>query len=372
MTQPTILVTGATGNTGGAVVSELLRRGIPVRAMVRSRDARSAALQVRGAEVVIADIFDPDQLVAAMRGVQRAYYVPPYDPYVIQSAVTFAVAAREAKLEAIVQLGQWLSHRSHPALMTRQTWLMDKMFAELRGIAHTILNPGLFADDFLRTIDFASLLGVFPVLASVGKVAPVANEDIARTAVEVLMAPERHDGKTYRPTGPHLLSGREMAEIVAKVVGHRVRPVHIPFWLFSKNARWGQGVGPFLVSALRHYVEDVKNGAFAFEGGVTETVEALTGMPAEGFETTARRYAALPFARQSLGNRLKALVKFTTAPLLPGYDLGRLERRWGFPQPQKPTLSLADETWRHEHSRLMAVQPRPEHTTRRPLLRVAS
>src|SRR5262249_39754398 len=56
MTQPTILVTGSTGNTGGAVVSELLHRGVPVRAMVRSRDARSAALQARGAEVVVADI----------------------------------------------------------------------------------------------------------------------------------------------------------------------------------------------------------------------------------------------------------------------------------------------------------------------------
>ena len=367
MTQPTILVTGATGNTGGAVVSELLHRGVPVRAMVRTRDPRSAALQARGAEVVVADIFDPDQLVAAMHGVQRAYYVPPYHPYVIQSAVAFAAAAREAKLEAIVQLGQWLSHRNHPSLMTRQTWLMDKMFAELRGIAHTILNPGLFADDFLRTIDFATLLGVFPILAGVGTVAPVANEDIARTAVAVLMAPERHDGKTYRPTGPQLLSGREMVEIVAKVVGHRVRPVEVPFWLFSKNARWGQGVGPFLVSALRHYVEDVKNGAFAFEGGVTETVEALTGTPAESFETTARRYAALPFARPSLGNRIKALVKFTAAPLLPGYDLPRLERQWGFPEPQKPTFALADEAWRDEHSQLMAGQPRAGQT-----LRVAS
>src|SRR5262245_33082240 len=111
----------------------------------------------------------------------------------------------------------------------------------------------------------------------------------------------------------------------------------MPFWLFSKTARWGQGVGPFLISALRHYVEDVKNGAFAFEGGVTDTVEALTGMPAESFETTARRYAALPFARQSLGNRLKSLVKFSIMPLLPGYDLERLERQWGFPQPPKPT-----------------------------------
>ena len=77
-----------------------------------------------------------------------------------------------------------------------------------------------------------------------------------------------------------------MAEIVAKVVGHRVRPVDVPFWLFSKTARWSrQGVGPFSASALRHYVEDVKTGAFAFEGGVTDTVEALTGMPAESSET---------------------------------------------------------------------------------------
>ena len=89
-----------------------------------------------------------------------------------------------------------------------------------------------------------------------------------------------------------------------------MRAVNLPFWLFGKVAR-RQGVDPFLVSMFRYYMEDMKSGAFAFESGVTETVEALTGMPAELFETTARRYAALPFARQSLTNRLKAL------PVLP-------------------------------------------------------
>jgi NAD(P)H dehydrogenase (quinone) len=141
MTQPTILVTGATGNTGGAIVSELLRKGVPVRAMVRRRDARSSALEARGAEVVVADLFDPDQLVAAMRGAQRAYFVPPYTPYAIQSAVAFAVAAREAKLESIVQMSQWTSHRNHPALMTRQTWLIDRMFAELRSSRTPFSTP---------------------------------------------------------------------------------------------------------------------------------------------------------------------------------------------------------------------------------------
>ena len=59
-------------------------------------------------------------------------------------------------------------------------------------------------------------------------------------------------------------------------------------------------------------------------------------------------------------------------PLLPGYDLERLERQWGFPQPQNPTPSLADETWRHEHSRLMAGQPRPGEIIGAPSLWVAS
>ncbi len=371
MTQPAILVTGATGKTGGAIVTGLLAKGIGVRAMVRRLDARSEALEALGAEIAVADIFDPDQLTAAMRGVKRAYYVPPMHPYAIQSAAAFAAAAREAKLEAIVQMGQWLSHRNHPAIMTRQTWLMDKMFAELQGIAHTILNPGMFADNFLRTIDFATLLGVFPVLSGEGKAAPVSNEDIARTAIAVLMAPDLHDGKTYRPTGPKLLSGRDMAAALAKVTGRRVRAVDLPFWMFSKVAR-RQGADPFQISILRRYMEDMKNGAFAFEGGVTDTVEALTGTRAESFETTAARYAALPLARRSFARRVKAFADFMRTPLLPGYDLDRLERQWGLPVPPEQSFAMKDARWRSEHTRLMALQPRVLFEQEAPLLRPVS
>jgi NAD(P)H dehydrogenase (quinone) len=84
MIKPKILVTGATGRTGGAVVTELLAKGWPARVAVRVRDARSDLLQRRGAEVVVADIFDPGQLMDALRGVQRTYYCPPYHPFVIQ------------------------------------------------------------------------------------------------------------------------------------------------------------------------------------------------------------------------------------------------------------------------------------------------
>ena len=349
MTRPTILVTGAAGKTGGAVVAQLLEKGWPVRAVVRRRDARSERLDRLGVETVVADLFDPEQLFEAMRGTRRAYYCPPFHPYMIQGAAAFAVAAREAELESIVQMSQWLSSPAHPSLGTRQTWLIDHLFSMIPGVAHTIVNPGMFADNFLRVIDFAALLGIYPVLAGEGRSAPVSNEDIARVVVAALIDPDAHEGKSYRPTGPELLSGRDMAAIIERVVGHRVRPVAMPFWMFLKVARM-QGVDPFLLSGFRHYVRDLRNGAFEFGGGTNDVVLELTGRPAEDFETIARRYAALPFARQTLANRLRAVVNFLRVPLHPGYDLDRLDRQQRHPEPREPRLSIDDERWRVEHA----------------------
>ncbi len=357
MLKPRILVTGATGGTGLPVVHELLARGLPVRAMVHRKDLRSEALERRGVEVVVADMYDPDQLVAALRGVQRAYYLPLMEPFMIQSATAFAVAAREAKLEHVVQMSQWTSHRAHPAAMTQQTWLVDQLFAAIPGVEHTVFNPGMFAHNFLRTIDFAALLGLYPVLSGDGRAAPISNEDLGRVAAALLAeGPRTHAGRSYRPTGPTLLSGKEMAAIVGKAVGHRVVPVNLPIWMLGKVAQQ-QGIDPYQISVLRHYMEDMKRGTFSFEGGVTNVVEELTGTPAETFEVTARRYAALPMARQTMGNRLKAFIRFNLTPFYPGYDFDRWDRKMGFPLPAKATLSIDDATWRQTHAAQMA-QPR--------------
>src|SRR5215468_9272756 len=249
MMNPKILVTGATGRTGGAILTQLLAKGCPVRATVRVRDARSDLLQRRGAEVVVADIFDPGQLMDALRGVQRAYYCPPYHPFVIQSAAALAAAARETGLEQIVGLSQWLAGPNHPALMSRQLWLIDRMFAALPHIAHTAVNPGFFADSpFLEMMPFAAHLGVFPLpIAGESRNAPPSVDDIARVAVAALLDPARHAGKSYRPTGPKLLSVTEMATVIGRVVGHKVRHVRSPLWMFYKAAE-ALGVQPILLS----------------------------------------------------------------------------------------------------------------------------
>ncbi len=212
MSKPKVLVTGATGKTGAVVVSELLSAGHPVRAMVRAEDARSRALAAKGAEIAVADTFDAEQVAGALKGVQRAYYLPPFDPNMLHGAAVFATAAEDTPgFEHIVSLSQWLASPSHPALMTRHHWLADRVFAMVPNVGLTIVNPGFFADAYLQLIPFASLLGVFPLpVDGESQNAPPSNEDIARVAAAALMDPGKHAGKTYRPTGPELLSVNEM------------------------------------------------------------------------------------------------------------------------------------------------------------------
>ncbi len=347
MNKPTILVLGATGKTGSAVVSELVNLGWPVRAVVRALDARSERLRKDGVEVVAADLFDPEQLFRAMQGISRAYYCPPFNSYMIQSAAAFVISAQKAKLEAIVGLSQWLASPSHPSLLTRQHWLVDHLFSTIPGITHTIVNPGFFADNYLRLIDFAAHFGMFPNLTGNSRNAPPSNEDIARVAVAALIDPAKHAGKTYRPTGPALLSVSDMTQILSRVLKRKVLPINMPMPMFLKAAR-AEGVSVFEMSGFRYYVEDHKSGAFEM-GAPTSDVYDVTGRQPEDFETIARRYAALPKARISLKNKLRALANFMRIGFTPAYDLDRYEQEQRHPLPTRPILAVDSEVWSNEH-----------------------
>ena len=267
----------------------------------------------------------------------------------IQSASAFVAAARETGLEQIVGLSQCLAGPNHPAVMSRQLWLIDRMFAALPGIAHTIVNPGFFADSpYLEMMPFAAHLGVFPLpVAGESRNAPPSADDIARVAVAALLDPARHAGKSYRPTGPKLLSVVEMTAVIGHVVGHKVRHVQTPLWMFYKGAR-ALGRQPFLLSGLRYWFQDNERGAFAV-GAPNDTVRELTGKEAEDFETVARRHAALPASRQSFRTRLTVFASFLAVPILPGFDPVAYDRAQEQPVPPTPRLALADADWTASH-----------------------
>ncbi len=364
MTQPKILVTGATGKTGGQVATQLLAAGYPVRVLVRQEDERSSRLRAAGAEVAVGDLADPLRVLDAMRGARRAYFLPPFDPYMIQSAAAFAVAARDARLESVVVLSQWLANPEHPSLATRQHWLADNLFAMLPDTALTIVNPGFFADmPYMSLMKYAARLGVFPLPArGSSKNAPPSVDDIARVCVAALSDPAAHAGKRYRPTGPDMLSVREMAAIMGKVLGRTVRHVNMPLWMFHKAARM-DGFDPFVLSQMGAYFRDHDRGAFEL-GGPTADVFETTGRQPESFETITRRHAAGPDARRSAGDVLRALAGFMSVPMRPGFNADRFERTLRLPRAQRPVLSADSALWRREHG--VPPMPATEPGTARP------
>ena len=355
MIKPRIVVTGATGKTGSVVVTELLKESYPVRALVHREDSRSAGLRALGAEIAVADMSDVERVADALKDVQRAYYCPPFDPYMIQGAVAFAVAAKEARLEHIVGMTQWLASPSHPALMTRQHWLVDRLFSTTPSVAYTIVRPGFFADAYFVTMGSAANFGIFPWIFGDSRNAPPSNEDIARVVASALMDPGRHAGKIYRPTGPELLDAEDMAKAIGRALGRPLRVVPTPTWLFMKAARMS-GYPIDIFSGIRYYIEDHKRGAFEL-GAPTSDVLDVTGRPAEDFETIARRYAALPQNQRTFGNWARQFVQFVMAPLSPGFNFDRYDLELRRPFAQEPQLATDSKVWRREHLIVSTAKP---------------
>jgi len=360
MAKPKILVTGATGRTGGAVAAELIRAGFPVRALVRQDDERSRALAASGMEIAIADMCDHDRVRAAMDGVSRAYFLPPFDPNALHGAAVFAAAAADARLEAITALSQWLASPAHPSRMTRQLWLMEQLFAHLPGTALTIVNPGIFADTpYLSTIEYAVHLGTFPAMFGESRNAPPSVADIARVCAAALIDPQRHGGQRYRPTGPELLDTNEMAAAIGRAVGRSVHALPMPLWMFMRAARL-DGFSAAVLSEFPHYVEDHRQGAFEL-GAPNDVVQQVTGREAETFEAIARRHAAR--VKRGFGPAIRQFAKFMAVPLVPGFDAARYHRALRTPFPVQPRYAIRSGTWRAEHGISPGARPARDTTS---------
>src|SRR5207249_10398161 len=145
MAQKKFLVTGATGDTGGYTVEQLLERGHAVRALAHREDDRSKRLGKMGAEVVIGDVPKFNDVRAAMRGVRGAYFCYPIRPGILQATAYFAQAAKEAGLECVVNMSQKSAREDALSHAAQDHWLSEQVF-DWSGITVTHLRPTYFAE----------------------------------------------------------------------------------------------------------------------------------------------------------------------------------------------------------------------------------
>ena len=218
MEKPKILITGATGATGKPSVEMLLLKGYAVRALVHKEDSRSAHLKALGAEIVVGDMQNLDDVRLAWQGAKRGYFCYPLSPDLLDVTVIFAQAAKEAGAELIVNMSQKQVSSTAKSPATIRHFLSEQVF-DWTGIPTTNLRPTFFSEWFLyiaNQIKVGKLQMIFPADA---RHAPVAGEDLARTIVSVLADPDQHKGKVYQLFGPEILSYTEIGEIVGKTLG---------------------------------------------------------------------------------------------------------------------------------------------------------
>jgi uncharacterized protein YbjT (DUF2867 family) len=243
-----ILVTGAAGKTGQAIVKALVKQQTAVRGFVYRAEQVALVKNLGAQETAIGDMRDEAAFRQAMRGVRAVYHLcsnmNPDEVAIGQIAID---AARSAGVE----------HFVFHSVLHPQTEQMPHHWNKLRveallfesGLNYTILQPVAYMQNILGGWQSLVNEGVYrvpyPVKTRLGM---VDLEDVAEAAAIVLTEPG-HSGATYELAGPENLSQTEVARILSAVLGRRVRAEQIPLDAWANNARTA-GLGEYQIETL--------------------------------------------------------------------------------------------------------------------------
>jgi uncharacterized protein YbjT (DUF2867 family) len=235
-----VAVTGATGRQGGAVVRHLLSDGWRVRALTRKVDSEAAKrVAAQGAELVAADMMDPDSLDAAFRGVEGVYSVQTGwdDGFEVEvnQGINVADASQRAGVRHLVYgsagpgesgtgVGSWESK--------------EKVTTHMRGLGLplTVLRPTAFMELMTDQAYYprVSTWQVMPKVMGADRPVPwLAVDDLGAVAAKAFADPETFIGRNI-PLAGDLRSIQECREIWTLVRGRPPRRTPMPVWMFER------------------------------------------------------------------------------------------------------------------------------------------
>ena len=279
-----ILITGAAGKTGRAIIRALADLKVEVRALVH-RDEYIDLVRNEGAKaVVVGDMGDPVLMQKAMDGVQALYHICPN---VSPHELLFGRLAINQAAQAGVE------HFVYHSVLHPQTQEMPHHWLKLRveeallksGLPYTILQPAAYMQNILAQWDSIKAMGVYKVpYPAKTRLGMVDLLDVAEVAAIVLGQPG-HIGATYQLAGPDILTQLEVVEILSQQLGRQVVVGEVSIDQWQQDAK-SRGLGGYQIRSLirmfRYY------GRHGFWGN-SNVISGLLGREPTGFTSFVRR-----------------------------------------------------------------------------------
>lgn len=285
----TLLITGASGATGRAVLAALKRRGARVRAMT-TRESSTQALRAAGAEeTALARFDDPAALAAALRGIDTVFHIPPrMKPEEVDNGLAVIAAARAAGVRRIA-LHSVINSQVQAIRFHVHKRLVEEA-AITSGLPWIIFQPTNYMQNvawqWARLIERGELLFPYSALAPISW---LDLEDYAEGVAHALTEPGFDHGTYEMASAKAPLNRQELAAIWSRVLGREVRATTMPLDDYMALPHW-QGRDPRELAILRTMFEEFdRHGA---PGGNWRVLALLLGREPTSYETFASRYAA--------------------------------------------------------------------------------
>jgi uncharacterized protein YbjT (DUF2867 family) len=211
-----ILVTGATGQIGGALI-RLLANDSSLQIVAAARNPQKA--RDLGVQVVMFDYDREETLAPALEGIDSVFMLTGYTVDMLKQSHAFVNAAKKAGVKYIVHLG---APGDDSTKIGHWTWhQFVERYIEWSGISFTHLRPELFMQNLLGYGGGeAERSDVIRHYVGEASISWVDTRDVAAVAAVALQHPENHAGKTYH-LGYEAKTYAEIAEVLTKVVGQK-------------------------------------------------------------------------------------------------------------------------------------------------------
>lgn len=242
-----ILITGAAGKTGRAIIQALAKSGESIRALARRNDQVDRLKSSGVADVIVGDMLDPADISRAVQGVRAIYHIAPnVNPDEVAIGKIIIHAAKSANVERFV-----FHSVLHPQIEAMphhwQKMRVEELLFE-SGLSFTVLQPTIYMQNILANWNQIEN-GIYPIPYSPQTCLSMVDlDDVAQVAAKVLTE-AGHQNAIYELVGVSSISQTQVAEILSEQLNRPVTAKVISLDEWERNAR-ASGMGDYQVTTL--------------------------------------------------------------------------------------------------------------------------